>query len=112
VRKISGCLILLVFSVAACISEVKPLLKPVEVDIATRIANQQKWLDEAIASKELTREQTKPVQVKLYQIKEKYGRLQSAGTIGARDSEEINRMLDESSALLFEIRQKRPKLVH
>ena len=109
VRKISGCFILLVFSVAACISEVKPLLKPAEVDIPTRIANQQKWVDEAVASKELTRERAKPVQNKLNQIKEKYAKLQSGGMISARDSEEINRMLDESSDLFFRIKQTRQK---
>ncbi len=106
--KISGCLIVLVFAVAACVTEVKPLLKHAEVDIPTRIANQQKWLDQAIATKELTREEAKSVQESLNQIKEKYGKLRPGETLTAKDSEEINRMLDESSDLFYRIKQRRP----
>ena len=91
-------------------SEIKPILKPApEADIATRIANQQKWVDEAIAHKELSPETLRPVQAKLNQIKAKYSKLQSAGTLTAKDSKEINRMLDESSDMLFRLRQKAQK---
>ena len=42
-------LIMSFFLIAACMSEIKPILKPApKADIATRIANQQKWLNEAI----------------------------------------------------------------
>ena len=106
-RKVSGCLIVLSFLIAACMSEVKPILKPSQVDIPTRIANQQKWVDQSVAYKEITYEEAKPVQAKLYQIKEKYNRLQSAGGLTAKDSETINRMLDECSDMLFRTKQKR-----
>ncbi len=109
-RKISGCLILLSFFwVAACLSEVKPLLKPTQVDIPNRIANQQKWLNQAIASKEISRGEGQPVRHELEKIKEKYNLLQSRGELTVKDSETINRMLDECSDLFFRIRQKRQK---
>jgi hypothetical protein len=109
VRKIS--LVMAVFLVTACVSEVKPVLKPVEVDIPVRIAYQQKWLDEDIASKTVRREDAKPALDKINQIKEKYDRLQSAGGLMPEDSEEINRMLDESSDLIFRLEQSRRKSI-
>lgn len=91
-------------------TEIKPILKPApQADIATRIANQQKWLDEAIEHKELTSEALRPVQEKLNKIKVKYSNLQSAGTLTAKDSEAINRMLDECSDMVFHLRQQRQK---
>lgn len=100
-------LIMSVFLVAACISEVKPVLKPAEVDIPNRIANQQKWLDQDIAAKAITREKAIPITKKLKQIKENYDRLQSAGALTAKDSQAINRMLDETSELIFRSKEKR-----
>ena len=95
------------FLVTACMSEIKPYLKPAPAaDIPTRIANQQKWLNEAIEHKELSSEALRPVAEKLKQAKEKYGKLQSAGTLTDKDSKAINRMLDESSDMLFRLRQK------
>ena len=103
-------LIMSFFLIAACMSEIKPILKPApKADIATRIANQQKWLNEAIAHRELTIDQIRPVQQKLNKIKEKYAKLQSAGTLSAKDSEAINRMLDECSDMVFHLRQLRQK---
>jgi len=108
VRKII--LIMLVFLVAACMTEIKPILKPApQADIATRIVNEQKWLDEAMEHKEFSRDQIRPIQEKLNKIKVKYSNLQSAGTLTAKDSEAINRMLDECSDMLFRLRQQRQK---
>ena len=106
-RKINGCIILLSFLVAAaCISEIKPVLKPTELDIPTRIANEQKWIDEAVASKAISFKESKPIQEKLYQIKEKYNLLQSAGNLSAKDSSTMNQMLDECSDFAFPGRAK------
>ncbi len=107
-RKIYTCTLLLILSIilAACISEVKPVLKPAELDIPSRIANQQKSIEQGIAARQLTRDEAKPVQDKLNQIKEKYNRLKNAGTLTAKDSESLNRMLDQSSGMLFRIMQK------
>ena len=105
-------LIMSVFLVAACISEVKPILKPTEVDIPNRIANQQKWLDQDIASKAVAPRDIKAansIRDKVKQIKEKYERLQSAGALTAKDSEAINRMLDQTSELIFRLTLKREK---
>ncbi len=95
-----------VFLLAACISEVKPILKPTEVDIPNRIADQQKWLDQDIAAKAITRRKAMPITNKLKQIKEKYDLLQSAGPLTAKDSAEINRMLDKTSEAIFRAKQK------
>jgi hypothetical protein len=106
VRKII--LIMSVFLVAACISEIKPVLKPAEVDIIpNRIANQQKWLDQDIAAKAITPENAIPIKKKLKQIKENYDRLQSAGALTAKDSQAINQMLDQTSELIFRSKEKR-----
>ena len=103
-------LIMLVFLVAACMTEIKPILKHApQADIATRIVNEQKWLDEAMEHKEFSRDQIRPIQEKLNKIKVKYSNLQSAGTLTAKDSEAINRMLDECSDMLFRLRQQRQK---
>ncbi len=104
-------LIMLFFLVAACNSEIKPYLKPApEADIPTRIANQQKWLTEAIARRELPYgSDASPIQIKLNKIKEKYSKLQSAGTLTDKDSKEINKMLDETSDMVFRLRQKKLK---
>jgi hypothetical protein len=113
VRKII--LIMSVFLVAACIPEIQPILKPTEVDIPNRIANQQKWLDLDIASKTMAPKEAKeaiPIKDKLKQIKEKYDRLQSAGALTAKDSEAINRMLDQTSELIFQLKLKREKPVN
>ena len=99
------CLIFMtVFLAAACISEVTPILKPTEFDIATRIVNQQKWLDEDVASKAISRENALPIQKRLYEIKEKYNRLQAAGPLTAKDSAAINRTLDEISDAIFRVK--------
>ena len=100
-----------VFLAGACMSEVKPLLKPTEVDIPNRIANLQKWVDEDIALAQTTRENAFPIQKKLYEIKVKYNGLLSAGPLTAKDSETINRMLDETSDALFRLTQKRKKIL-
>ncbi len=103
-------LIMSVFLFAACIAEVQPILKkPAEVDIPNRIANQQKWLDQDIASKPTLYKEASPIRDKLKQIKEKYDRLKSAGALTAKDSEAINRMLDQTSELIFRLKQKREK---
>jgi hypothetical protein len=105
VRKII--LIMSVFLVAACISEIKPYLKPAEVDIPNRIANQQKWLDKDVASKAIPFEEAIPIRDKVKKIKEDYDRLQAAGGITAKDSKKINGMLDQTSELIFRATQKR-----
>ena len=105
-------LIIVIFLATACMTEIKPVLKPVEVaGIPDRITDQQKWLDQDIAAKAITREEAKPVRDKIDQIKQKYDRLQSAGTLTPKDSEAINKMLDESSQSIFFLTQKRQKSI-
>ena len=107
-RKLNCCIIVLSFLLAACMSEVKPILKPTQqLDIPARIADEQKWVDEAVASKALTFKEARPVQEKLYQIKVKYNTLLSTGKLTAKDCDAINQMLDECSDLLFRIEQKK-----
>lgn len=104
-------LIMSVFLVAACISEIKPILKPADVDIPHRIADQQKWLDQDIASKAITPKDALPIRNKLKQIKEKYDRLKSAGALTPKDSEAIKQMLDQTSESIFWLKQRRQKYI-
>ena len=101
--------ILVLFSAAACMSEVKPLLKPAESDIPTRIATQQKWLDQNIAAHALTREQAEPIKENLDRIRERYDRLSAQGTISPKDADSLSRMLDENSDRLFRAEPRRGK---
>jgi hypothetical protein len=107
--KIRALLVLVVFCAAGCVSEVKPLLKPVESDIPTRIANQQKWIDQDIALHALTREKAQPIQENLNRIKERYNKLQAQGTISPKDADALNRMLDDNSDRMFRAEPKRQK---
>ena len=107
--KIGAALVLILLCTAGCASEVKPLLKPVESDIPTRIANQQKWLNQDVALHALTREKAQPIQENLNRIKERYNGLQAQGSISPKDSDSINRMLDENSDLMFRAEPRRGK---
>ena len=107
--KIRAVLVLILLCTAGCVSEVKPLLKPVESDIPTRIANQQKWIDQDIALHALTREKAQPIQENLNRIKERYNQLQAQGTISPKDSDSISHMLDENSDLMFRSAPRRGK---
>lgn len=107
-RILGSCLILLsLFSVAACLTEVKPILKPAEVGIPDRIVNLQKWIDQSVSSSEISRDQAKPLQEKLYEIKEKYNQLQAKGPLTPKDSERINKMLDDCSNAFFQQKIKK-----
>jgi hypothetical protein len=92
-----------VLLMGSCVSEIKPILKPAEVDIPTRVAEQQKWLDQYIKTYVISRADALPIQKELGQIKEKYDRLKSAGTITDKDSKSLNRKLDETSDLIFRL---------
>jgi len=109
VRKAS--LIVAVFLVTACIQEIKPLLKPVEVDIPNRIADQQKWLDQDIAARVIAREEARPIRDKLNQIKEKYDRLQSTASLTPKECGAMNKMLDETSESIFRLSQRGQKAI-
>jgi hypothetical protein len=111
VLKKNGFIVVLSLLIVACISEVKPILKPTEVDIPTRIANEQRWVDEAVRSKAITVDDARLVQAKLYEIKEKYNRLELAGRLSVKDTDMMNKMLDECSEMLFrkqEMKRKAP----
>lgn len=108
-RKIS--LMMMVFLVAACMTEIKPVLKPAVIDIPDRIADQQRWLDQYITLKTIERKDAKPIQEKLVEIKGKYDRLQSAEALTAKDSEAINKMLDQTSEEIFRLSQKKQRSI-
>lgn len=116
VRKISFFLsVLLALSCVSCASrfaEVKPLLKPRVIPIAQRIADQQKWLDQDIASKAITKAKARPVRSSLAQIKKTYVLLRSAGKLTPRDSENINQMLDKTSEVIFLMSSKKEGVHH
>ncbi len=100
-------LLMSVFLIAACVSEVKPVLRPAEVNIPNRIANQLKWLDQDLSAASITPQDVILLKGKIKVIKEKYERLQAAGALTAKDSAEINKMLDKTSELMFLWGQKK-----
>lgn len=105
-------LIMTIFLVAGCMTEIKPYLKQSEVmDIPGRIASQERWLAQDVDQKAITLIDAKPIQKKLKQIKEKYDRLRSAGALGDKDSKELNGMLDQTSDSIFRLTQKGKKKV-
>jgi hypothetical protein len=107
VRKINGFIAVLSFLIiSACIPEVKPILKPTTLDIPTRIANEQKWIDEAVAAKALTFNDSKPIQEELYKIKEKYNQMLSSGKLSAKDEKTMNELLDKWGDRLFRAVQR------
>jgi acyl carrier protein phosphodiesterase len=97
------------FLVSACATEIKPVLKPVEVDIPNRIVNLQKWLAMEVEDKIIEFKDAKPIQDKLNEIKQRYDRLQSAGALTAKDSKEIAQMLDAISDQIFRLDQRKKK---
>jgi hypothetical protein len=107
-RKVNSILILILLTilVTACASKVKPLLKPADVDIQTRIANQQKRIDQGTAAKAFTSEEAQPLKENLKRIKEKYDRLKAVGEPSPKDTETIKQMLDENSDLIFKAANK------
>jgi hypothetical protein len=98
-------LIWLTCAASACISEVKPILKPVDKDVPTRIVAQQKELDLGITAREFKRDNAEPAQQTLNQIKEQYERLKAQGALTQRETETLNRMLDENSEIIYRLKQ-------
>jgi hypothetical protein len=107
VRKITLILMLiwLTCAASACISEVKPILKPVDKNIPTRIAAQQKQLDLGISAREFKRENAEPAQQTLNRIKEQYERSKAQGALTQPEAETLNRMLDENSDQIYRLKQ-------
>jgi len=106
-RKIIPIFILAWFTcaVSACFSEVKPILKPADVDLQTRITSQQKQLNLSITAHEFTREDAKPVQDNLNRIKEQYDRLNTRGALTPQEEKTLHRLLDENSEQIFALKQ-------
>ncbi len=105
--RLSRLLVLFCFllTLAACISKVQPILKPAERDIPTRIADQQKEIDDAITAGHLTRDHAKPLQKDVNRIGEEYAKLQAEGGLSPTKTDALNRKLDDSSDRIFRARQ-------
>ncbi|MHC1726388.1 MAG: hypothetical protein AB9866_10325 [Syntrophobacteraceae bacterium] len=108
-KKYSILTLTILLAAVGCMSEVKPVLKPVQLDIPGRIANQRKWIDQAIASRELSSDAAKPILADLDSIKEKHERLKAQGALTVKEVEILKRMLDENSAMIFREKQKTGK---
>lgn len=92
-----------------CMSEVRPVLQPAQLDINARIANHQRWIDQGIASRELTGDAVRAIQTELNRIREEYERLQARGAPTPKEVEKIKRMLDQNSDMIFREKQKNRK---
>jgi len=113
-RNVSSILILiwLTCAASACISEVKPLLKPADVDLPSRIASQQKELDLSIAAHDFTREDALPFQENLNRIRENYDTLKAREALTPKETANLTRMLDENSDGIFRLRQRAKNRPH
>lgn len=98
--------IALLWGLSACVSDVKPLLKPTESDIGTRIATQQKWLSQEVAAHSFPQEHARIIQENLDRIKEKYSRAQAQGALTPKETESLSAMLDKNSEAIFRAKQK------
>jgi len=105
--KTYGFLISLLLVLVACASEVKPVLKPVELDIPARIEIQRQRLDQGIAAHEFTRDKAQPLKEKLDRIKEEYGKSEASGALTPKKIESLKRELDENSDEIYRLGQRR-----
>lgn len=99
-------MIMLLCAVSACVSEVKPILKPAASDIGTRIATQQRWLDQEVAVHSFPYEHARIIQDNLDGIKAKYSQLQARGELTPKETEALGSMLDKNSEAIFRAKQK------
>ena len=100
----TGAILLLLWLILisqACVSEVKPVLKLVPTDIPARIASQQKQIDQGVAAQDFSPNAARKIQENLDRIKEKYSRLQAEGSLTAKATEALARMLNDNSDGIF-----------
>lgn len=83
---------------------IKPIYRP---DALVRIGNQQKRIDNGIASGALTKEEAKVLQDNLNRIKAKYTKMKADGTLTGAEEEKLHMMLDKNSNMIID-KKKNP----
>jgi len=77
-----------------------PAKRLYDADIEERIDNQQKRVDQGVASKELTRHEADIVQDNLNEIRRRYSRMRKDDVLTIKEIEKLDRMLDENSKMI------------
>jgi hypothetical protein len=77
-----------------------PAKRLYDADIEERIDNQQKRIDQGVASKELTRHEADTVQDNLKEIRRRYSRMRKDDVITIKEIEKFDKMLDENSKMI------------
>jgi hypothetical protein len=77
-----------------------PAKRLYDAAIEDRIRDEQKRIDQGIASRKLTRHEADIVQDNLTEIRRRYSRMRRDGSLTAKEIEKLDRMLDENSRMI------------
>jgi len=68
--------------------------------VEQRVANQQKRIDEAVKSKDLTQAEAKILKDNLNYIKQEEARLKADGRLGSKESERLDNILEQNGSMI------------
>jgi len=68
--------------------------------VEQRVANQQKRIDEAVKSKDLTQAEGKILKDNLNYIKQEEARLKADGRLGTKESERLDQLLEQNGSMI------------
>lgn len=77
-----------------------PAKRLYDADIEKRIDNQQKRIDQGVASRELTRHEADIVKDNLNEIRRRYSRMRKDDVLTMKEVEKLDKMLDENSKMI------------
>lgn len=90
------------FLIAACaVHEPRPVPARGHSDFDQRVFNQQKRIDQGVASGELTRREADVLQDNLNWIKRRYSGMRADGALTPREMEKLDRMLERNSNMIY-----------
>ncbi len=68
--------------------------------VEQRVANQQKRIDEAVKSKDLTQAEAKILKDNLNYVKQEEARLKTDGRLGSKESERLDKLLEQNGSMI------------
>jgi hypothetical protein len=113
-RKLGWLMLIAVgFTIAACaVHEPRPAPDRGHSDFDQKIFNQEKRIDQGIASGELTRREADVLQDNLNWIKRRYSQMRADGTLTPREMEKLDRMLERNSEMIYNKKRNRVERVY
>lgn len=92
--------ILLIIALAAlcqaCVTEIKPVLGQSDIDLAARIAAQQKQITQAVADGKLPEQKAAKLQGNLNDIRDKLEKLKAEGRLTTKEAIALSRLLEKN----------------